>query len=99
MNSSSLSRLTPPRGKYSRPFGQTQRAPTKTDALLIARFAQMHQPEPWQPSSPEVYELRALVRRLEALDEMWLMEENRPDSGGLTAVVETSLRCAATSLS
>ena len=78
-----------------RAFGQSQLVRTKTDkadALLIARFTQMHQPPPWEPPAREVRELQALVRRLEALGEMRLMEENRLGAGGLTAAVEASLR-------
>jgi hypothetical protein len=52
----------------------------------------MHQPQAWEPPAPELRELQALVRRLEALDEMRLMEENRLGSGGLTAAVQDSLR-------
>jgi transposase len=78
-----------------RAFSQSQLLRTKTDkadAQLIARFCQMHQPPAWEPPAPEVRELQALVRRLEALDEMRLMEENRLGSGGLTAAVQDSLR-------
>ena len=63
-------------------FGQAQMSRTKTDkadALLIARFCQMHRPEPWQPPAPEASELQALVRHLEALHEVRLMEQNRLD--------------------
>lgn len=49
----------------------------KADAALIARFCLMHRPEPWTPPLPEVAELQALVRRLEALQEMRQMEHNR----------------------
>ncbi len=76
-------------------FARTQMARTKTDkadSLLIARFAQLHQPELWVPPAAAVRELQALVRRLEALEEMRLMEENRLGSGGLTAAVQASLR-------
>jgi transposase len=77
-----------------RAFGHSQLTRTKTDkadALLIARFCAMHQPPAWQPPDPEVRDLQALVRRLEALDEMRLMEENRLGSGGLTEAVQDSL--------
>ena len=78
-----------------RAFGQGQLLRTKTDkadAQLIVRFCVMHQPPAWEPPDPEVRELQALVRRLEALDEMRLMEQNRLGSGGLTAAVDASLR-------
>ena len=52
----------------------------KADAALIARFCLMHRPAPWTPPLPEVAELQALVRRLEALTEMRQMEQNRRDT-------------------
>ncbi len=61
-------------------FAATQMARTKTDkadAHLIARFCQMHQPQAWTPPPPEASELQARVRRLESLQEMHQMENNR----------------------
>ena len=66
----------------------------KVDAELIARFclAPPQQPKAWQPPAPELRELQALlVRRLESLVEMRLMEENRLSSGALTEAVRRSL--------
>ena len=77
-----------------RGFSQSQLSRTKTDkadALLIARFCQMHQPPLWNPPDPAIQELQALVRRLETLDEMRLMEENRLESSMPCAVVCASL--------
>ena len=77
-----------------RAFGQSQLKRTKTDkadAQLIAHFCQMHQPPAWTPPTPEIRELQALVRRLESLDEMRLMEENRLASGGTCTAVSASL--------
>lgn len=74
-----------------RAFGQSQLKRTKTDtadAILIARFCAMHQPAVW---SPPARELQALVRRVEALDEMKQMEENRLESGVSCEVVRASL--------
>jgi transposase len=64
-------------------FGQSELSRTKTDkadAQLIARFCSAMQPAPWQPPSPEVKELQALVRRLEALNDMLDQERNRLDT-------------------
>ncbi len=44
---------------------------------LIARFCVAQQPLAWTPPAPEVRQLQALVRRLEALIEMRTMESNR----------------------
>lgn len=82
-----------------RAFGQSQLKRTKTgapsgskaDAELIARFCQMHRPPAWVPPAPELKELQALVRRLDTLDEMRVMEENRLGSGSLCDAVRSSL--------
>lgn len=75
-------------------FGRSGLKRTKTDkadAVLIARFCQMHPPPVWTPLSPEVQQLQGLVRRLEHLEEMLLMEENRLSSGGISEPVQSSL--------
>lgn len=61
-------------------FAQSRLSRTKTDrvdAELIARFCQVQAPPRWTPLPLEVRELQALVRRLESLIEMRVMEENR----------------------
>lgn len=65
-------------------FAQSRLSRTKTDrvdAELIARFCQAQAPPAWTPLPQEVRELQALVRRLESLVEMRVMEENRLSSG------------------
>lgn len=65
-------------------FAQSRLSRTKTDrvdAELLARFCLAQAPPAWTPLSPEVRELQALVRRLESLVEMRVMEENRLSSG------------------
>jgi transposase len=52
----------------------------RVDAELIARFTQAQQPSAWTPPAREIRELQALVRRLESLLEMRVMEENRLSS-------------------
>lgn len=49
----------------------------KADAKLIARFCRAMEPKAWQPKALYIRELRALVRRLEALQGMYLQENNR----------------------
>jgi transposase len=61
-------------------FAQSELARTKTDkadAKLIARFCRAHTPSAWQPAPPEIRQLQALARRLDALNEMLRMETNR----------------------
>lgn len=65
-------------------FAGSRLSRTKTDrvdAELIARFTQAQAPPAWTPLPQEVRELQALVRRLESLQEMRVMEENRLSSG------------------
>ena len=57
-----------------------QRNKTDTaDARLIADFCLTQKPEQWFPPTPEVAELQALTRRIEAVEEMRQMEKNRLD--------------------
>jgi transposase len=61
------------------------------DAELIARFTQAQEPPAWTPLPQEVRELQALVRRLEALIEMRVAEENRLSSGITVDMVRQSV--------
>ncbi len=63
----------------------------KVDAELIARFCLAQQPAVWSPPAAELRELQALVRRLESLVEMRVMEENRLSSSIPTEAVRHSL--------
>jgi transposase len=75
-------------------FAQSRLSRTKTDrvdAELIARFCQAQVPPAWAPPPQEVRELQALVRRLEALVEMRVMEENRLSSGITVETVRQSV--------
>jgi len=75
-------------------FAQSRLSRTKTDkvdAELIARFCQAQAPPAWTPLPAEVRELQALVRRLESLIEMRVMEENRLSSGITVEVVRQSV--------
>jgi transposase len=75
-------------------FAQSRLSRTKTDrvdAELIARFCLAQQPPAWSPPAPEVRELQALVRRLEALTEMRVAEENRLSAGAAVDAVRASV--------
>lgn len=64
-------------------FTQAEGLRNKTDAVdakAIARFALAHQPEVWQPLPANVRALQALVRRLEALNDLHQQECNRRDT-------------------
>jgi transposase len=53
----------------------------KADADLIAEFCEKEKPASWEPLSPEVKHLRALIRRLQALKDNLQQEKNRLKSG------------------
>lgn len=75
-------------------FAQSRLSRTKTDrvdAELIARFCLSQAPPTWAPPPTEVRELKALVRRLESLLEMRVMEENRLSSGITVDAVRQSV--------
>lgn len=75
-------------------FAGSRLSRTKTDSVdaeLIARFYLTQVPPVWTPLPAEVRELQALVRRLESLIEMRVMEENRLSSGITVDVVRQSV--------
>jgi transposase len=75
-------------------FAASRLSRTKTDrvdAELMAHFCLAQAPPAWTPPAPEVRELQALVRRLEALVEMRVMEENRLSSGITVDLVRASV--------
>lgn len=78
-----------------RAFGQSLLKRTKTDkadAILIARFCARNTPSVWTPPAPELRHLQGLVRRVEALEEMKRMEQNRLDSAVSCEPVQALLR-------
>jgi transposase len=82
-------------------FAGSRLSRTKTDrvdAELIARFCLAQAPPAWSPLPPEVRELQALVRRLEALIEMRVAEANRLSSGLTVDVVRESVQAHLTYL-
>ena len=75
-------------------FAESELRRTKTDrvdAAVIARFCRALQPAPWQPPSPELAGLQALVRRLESLRQLHTQERNRLSVPGLAEAVRASL--------
>jgi transposase len=76
-------------------FAASRLSRTKTDrvdAELIARFGLAQAPPAWTPLPPEVRDLQALVRRLESLIEMRVMEENRLSSGITVELLRESVQ-------
>ncbi len=73
---------------YSR--SQLRRAKTDpTDAALIADYVRTQGPPAWTPAPPEMRQLQALVRRLDALLEMRTQERNRLEPAA--AIVRSSI--------
>ena len=70
-------------------FAQSQMRRSKTDKLdaaVIAAFCQALQPDLWTPPEPAWYELRALVRHLDDLQQTRQQQVNRLESATLPAV-------------
>jgi transposase len=63
----------------------------RADAKLIAEYAAREEPPAWQPPSPEVRELQALVRRIDDLVEMAAREKGRRSSPALTTSARRSI--------
>jgi transposase len=75
-------------------YARTQLARSKTDRIdaeLIARFTATQHPPAWTPPAPEIRQLQALVRRLDALQGMRTQETNRLAAGVLVADVRASI--------
>ena len=75
-------------------FAASQLARAKTDRIdaeLIARYTATQHPAAWMPAPPEVRELQALVRRLDALQGMKTQETNRLEAGPVVAAVRASI--------
>jgi len=75
-------------------FAQSELQRNKTDKLdaaLIARFCQQKQPEAWTPPPPEIQQLQALMRRLEAVQEMRQQEVNRLEQASKQALIRESV--------
>jgi transposase len=70
-------------------FAESQMRRSKTDKLdaaVIAAFCRALQPDPWTPPEPSWYELRALLRHLEDVQQTRQPQVNRLDSATLPAV-------------
>ena len=82
-------------------YARTQLARSKTDRLdaeLIARFTATQQPPAWTPPAPEIRQLQALVRRLDALQGMRAQEANRLAAGVRVAEVQASIEAVIATL-
>jgi transposase len=82
-------------------YARTQLARSKTDRLdaeLIARFTATQHPPAWTPPAPEIRQLQAFVRRLDALQGMRTQEANRLAAGGLVREVRASIDAVLASL-
>jgi transposase len=82
-------------------YARAQLARSKTDRIdaeLIARFTATQQPAAWAPPAPEIRQLQALVRRLDALQGMRTQELNRLAAGVTVAAVQASSEAVVTNL-
>ena len=68
------------------------------DADLIANFTATQHPPAWTPPAPEIRQLQALVRRLDALHGMHTQEANRLAAGVAVIAVRVSIEAVLASL-
>jgi transposase len=86
-----VSVVNPTRIKYAGLARGRGNKTDRADARLIAEYAQREHPPAWQPPSPEVRELQALVRRIDDLVEMAAREKGRLASPALTTSARRSI--------
>lgn len=86
-----VSVVNPTRIKYAGLARGRGNKTDRADAKLIAEYARREAPAAWQPPSPEVRELQALVRRLDDLTEMAAREKGRLASPALTTSARASV--------
>ena len=86
-----VSVVNPTRVKYAGLMRGRGNKTDRADARLIAEYAARERPAAWQPPSPEVRELQALVRRTDDLVEMAAREKGRLASPALTRSVRRSV--------
>lgn len=86
-----VSVVNPTRIKYAGLAWGRANKTDAADARLIAEYAARENPPAWQPPSPEVRQLQALVRRLDDLVEMAAREKGRLASPALTGAVRKSV--------
>jgi transposase len=86
-----VSVVNPTRVKYAAlAWGRADKT-DRADARLIAEYAQREHPPAWQPPSPEVRELQALVRRIDDLTEAAAREKGRLASPALARAERQSV--------
>lgn len=89
---------------YIRDYAKSLGHRTKTDkkdAQVIARFGVTQQPRLWQPESDEIRTLKALIARLEAVEQDIQREKNRLEKAKISSVsadVITSIQTVLTQL-
>lgn len=71
----------------------------QTDSALIASFCLEQNPEAWTPPPEEIRDLQSLLRRLETLQKMKQMEENRLESCQSDKEITASINRVIASLS
>lgn len=67
----------------------TRNKTDQLDASIIAQFCLKEEPALWVPLAPEIQELQALVRHVEALQNMHTQEKNRGKSVNPSPLVQT----------
>jgi len=93
-----VSVVNPTRVKYAGLARGRGNKTDRADARLIAEYAVRENPPAWQPPSPAVRELQALVRRIDDLVEMAAREKGRLASPALSRSARRSINRTVTFL-
>ncbi|SBS39516.1 Transposase IS116/IS110/IS902 family protein [Marinomonas spartinae] len=93
--------MNPARPKeFAKALGVTHKT-DKADSLLLAKFGYQMTPDLWKPDSPQIRKLKALVKRIEAIEKDIQRELNRKEQAEIAAdgsLVIESIKIMITSL-
>jgi len=96
-----VSVVNPARPKeFAKALGVTHKT-DKADSLLLAKFGYHMTPDLWKPDSPQIRKLKALVKRIEAIEKDIQRELNRKEQAEIAAdgsLVIESIKIMITSL-
>lgn len=83
--------------RYAESFGRRSKT-DKKDSVMLAWYGATQQPQPWQPEPEAIRVLKALIARLEAVEEDIQRENNRLEKAEISGVAPEVIRSIRTVL-
>lgn len=80
---------------FAKGMGNTHKTDLR-DSYILALFGHRMKPEPWQPESQEIRELKALLARLDALEEDIQRERNRQEKASISGASQRVMQSLST---